>query len=86
MTGETGAGKSIVVDAVNLVLGGRAARELIRTGTDKAWVEAVFDASGNVEVAKWAQAQELDDFDGTVAIFRIRMDRIMMDTPFPCRG
>lgn len=36
MTGETGAGKSIVVDAVNLVLGGRAARELIRTGTDKA--------------------------------------------------
>ena len=32
MTGETGAGKSIVVDAVNLVLGGRAARELIRTG------------------------------------------------------
>lgn len=70
MTGETGAGKSIVVDAVNLVLGGRAARELIRTGTDKAWVEAVFDASGNVEVAKWAQAQEFDDFDGTVTLYR----------------
>lgn len=70
MTGETGAGKSIVVDAVNLVLGGRAARELIRTGTDKAWVEAVFDASGNVEVTKWAQAQELDDFDGTVTLYR----------------
>ena len=34
MTGETGAGKSIVVDAVNLVLGGRADRELIRTGTE----------------------------------------------------
>ena len=66
----TGAGKSIVVDAVNLVLGGRAARELIRTGTDKAWVEAVFDASGNAEVAKWAQAQELDDFDGTVTLYR----------------
>lgn len=70
MTGETGAGKSIVVDAVNLVLGGRAARELIRTGTDKAWVEAVFDASGNEKVAKWAQAQELDDFDGTVTLYR----------------
>lgn len=70
MTGETGAGKSIVVDAVNLVLGGRAARELIRTGTDKAWVEAVFDASGNEEVAKWAQAQALDDFDGTVTLYR----------------
>ena len=70
MTGETGAGKSIVVDAVNLVLGGRAARELIRTGTDKAWVEAVCDASGNEEVAKWAQTQELDDFDGTVTLYR----------------
>ena len=45
MTGETGAGKSIVVDAVNLVLGGRADRELIRTGTEKAWVEAAFDIS-----------------------------------------
>ena len=50
LTGETGAGKSIVVDAVNLVLGGRADRELIRTGTDKAWVEAEFDADGNAHV------------------------------------
>lgn len=70
MTGETGAGKSIVVDAVNLVLGGRAARELIRTGTDKAWVEAVFDATGNAEVAAWAQGQSLEDFDGTVTLYR----------------
>ena len=37
LTGETGAGKSIVVDAVTLVLGGRADRDLIRTGCDKAW-------------------------------------------------
>ena len=70
MTGETGAGKSIVVDAVNLVLGGRADRELIRTGTDKAWVEAVFDASGSKEVAEWAQNQSLEDFDGTVTLYR----------------
>ena len=42
MTGETGAGKSIVVDAVNLVLGGRGDRDLIRTGKGKASVEAVF--------------------------------------------
>ena len=34
LTGETGAGKSIVVDSVNLVLGGRADRDLIRTGSD----------------------------------------------------
>lgn len=70
MTGETGAGKSIVVDAVNLVLGGRADRDLIRTGTDKAWVEAVFDACGSAEVAQWAEAQSLEDFDGTVTLYR----------------
>ncbi len=70
MTGETGAGKSIVVDAVNLVLGGRADRELIRTGTDKAWVEAVFDASGSAAVMQWAASQELEDFDGTVTLYR----------------
>lgn len=70
LTGETGAGKSIVVDAVNLVLGGRADRELIRTGTDKAWVEAVFDASDNQEIKAWAASQSLDDFDGTVTLYR----------------
>ena len=43
MTGETGAGKSIVVDAVNLVLGERADRDLITSGEMKARVEAVFD-------------------------------------------
>ena len=70
MTGETGAGKSIVVDAVNLVLGGRADRDLIRTGTEKAWVEAVFDAGDNKEVAEWARAQSLEDFDGIVTLYR----------------
>ncbi len=41
-TGETGAGKSIVVDALNLALGGRASNDLIRTGSDEAVVEAAF--------------------------------------------
>lgn len=70
MTGETGAGKSIVVDAVNLVLGGRADRDLIRTGTDRAWVEAVFDAGDSREVADWAAAQSLEEFDGIVTLYR----------------
>ena len=43
LTGETGAGKSIVVDAVGFLLGGRADRDLIRTGCDKAYVEGIFD-------------------------------------------
>lgn len=41
-TGETGAGKSILIDSINAVLGGRTSRDLVRTGTEKANVSAVF--------------------------------------------
>lgn len=50
LTGETGAGKSIIIDAVNLLLGGRASAELIRSGTDEATVEALFDLSVRPEL------------------------------------
>ena len=43
LTGETGAGKSILVDSINAVLGQRTSRELIRTGADKAFVSAEFE-------------------------------------------
>ena len=43
LTGETGAGKSIIIDAISAILGERAYREVIRTGADKAYVSAVFD-------------------------------------------
>ncbi len=43
MTGETGAGKSIVIDAISAVIGERAYRDMIRTGTQKASVRAIFD-------------------------------------------
>ena len=43
LTGETGAGKSIIIDAVGLLLGDRARPELIRSGEDEATVEAVVD-------------------------------------------
>ena len=46
LTGETGAGKSIIIDAVNLILGGRASSDLIRSGAEDASVEALFDLSG----------------------------------------
>ncbi len=42
LTGETGAGKSIIIDSINSVLGGRVSKDLIRTGKDRALVEAVF--------------------------------------------
>ncbi len=45
-TGETGAGKSIIVDAIELVLGDRASADLIRNGSDEARVETLFDISG----------------------------------------
>jgi DNA repair protein RecN (Recombination protein N) len=47
LTGETGAGKSILVEAVGLLLGGRASADLVRTGEDNAAVEAIFDAGGD---------------------------------------
>ena len=46
LTGETGAGKSILVEAVGLLLGGRASGDLVRTGEDTATVEAIFDSGG----------------------------------------
>ncbi|MFA5516723.1 MAG: DNA repair protein RecN [Desulfuromonadales bacterium] len=50
LTGETGAGKSIIIDAVGLLLGARARPELIRTGEEEATVEALFDLSAQPEV------------------------------------
>ena len=47
LSGETGAGKSILVGALGLLLGGRATADMIRTGADEAMVEAVFDVAGN---------------------------------------
>jgi DNA repair protein RecN (Recombination protein N) len=50
LTGETGAGKSILVEAVGLLLGGRASADLVRTGTDAATIEAVFERPDGTEV------------------------------------
>ncbi len=61
LTGETGAGKSILVDAVTLLLGGRAQKELIRRGEEKARVEGVFDISDCPGVQTMLREQELDE-------------------------
>lgn len=44
MTGETGAGKSIVIDSINLILGHRAPKDIIRTGSERAFISATFDS------------------------------------------
>ena len=65
LTGETGAGKSIIIDAVNLALGERASRELITTGAEKASVEAEFDIEGEEAVKSMLRQNELED-DGLI--------------------
>src|SRR5215204_2430707 len=50
LTGETGAGKSILVEAVALLLGGRASGELVRTGEANASIEAIFDTTDGREL------------------------------------
>ncbi len=51
LTGETGAGKSILIDSIHAVLGGRTRRDLIRTGTEKASVRAVFSSLSEKDLA-----------------------------------
>lgn len=70
LTGETGAGKSIVVDCLNLSLGGRADREIIRTGAEKGGVEALFDISGNPAAQRLAEELGVDAEDGMVCVSR----------------
>ena len=50
ITGETGAGKSILIDAMGLLLGERASTEVVRKGSDKSVVEGLFDVTGNKKV------------------------------------
>ena len=70
LSGETGAGKSIVVDSVNLILGGRADRDLIRAGYEKASVEAVFVTGNNQNVDHFMETEGID-YDGqSLTIYR----------------
>ena len=55
LSGETGSGKSILVDALGLALGGRTSAEVIRTGEDRALVTAVFSAEGKAPWADWLE-------------------------------
>ena len=61
LTGETGAGKSIILDAIDAALGGKVSSRLIRTGTSRAMVEATF--SFNSAFAAWLSEQEIDSID-----------------------
>ena len=70
LTGETGAGKSIVIDSINAVLGERTSRELIRAGCDTAEVSAVFGELDNATAAALSDIGIVPDDDGNIVIRR----------------
>ena len=61
VTGETGAGKSIMLDALSLSLGSRADTKMITAGADKAEINATFDISSNESVKRWMIEHDLED-------------------------
>lgn len=61
LTGETGAGKSIILDAIDVALGGKVSQRIIRTGTERALVEATFRA--DAALVAWLSEQEIDLLD-----------------------
>ena len=63
LTGETGAGKSILVDALGLVLGERGNAQLVRNGAKRAEFSAEFDIACLPQVRSWLEEQSLDEDD-----------------------
>ncbi|MCP1727001.1 DNA repair protein RecN (Recombination protein N) [Natronospira proteinivora] len=63
LTGETGAGKSILVDAIGLVLGDRADAAVVRHGKERAEISVEFDLEDDPDTRAWLQEEELDDED-----------------------
>jgi len=72
LTGETGAGKSILIDALSLTLGERADASVIRTGAERAEISAEFDVTINSALASWLQT---NDFDITTCLLRRIIDQ-----------
>ena len=70
LTGETGAGKSIIVGALGLLLGERGAADVVRTGSDRATVEGVFDASMRPELKNVLDERGIDVEDSLVVLRR----------------
>lgn len=71
LTGETGAGKSIVIDSIGAVLGERVSRDLVRRGAEKGLVTAVFDVEG---CESWLEENEIESDDELIIQRRITAD------------
>ena len=71
LTGETGAGKSILVDALGLLLGGRADASVVRAGCDRAELSAEFSCASDSAVASWLKEQDFELEEGLVIARRV---------------
>ena len=88
LTGETGAGKSILVDALGLLLGARANADVIRAGAERAEVCGVFEAGSDAPVRAWLAGRDLDDGAGECIVRRVigpgsRSRAFVNDRPMP---
>jgi DNA repair protein RecN (Recombination protein N) len=71
LTGETGAGKSILIDALSLALGARGEGGVTRVGCDKAEISVMFDVSTNHEAQAWLRQSELEGDGGELMLRRV---------------
>jgi DNA repair protein RecN (Recombination protein N) len=70
LTGETGAGKSIIIGALTVLLGGRAGTEMVRAGADRAVLDAVFDVTGSPELQEFVREMGFDVEDDMLLLSR----------------
>ncbi len=71
LTGETGAGKSILIDALSLALGARAEGGVTRVGCDKAEISVMFDIADHADAQAWLQQTELESDAGELVLRRV---------------
>src|SRR6185503_11950289 len=70
LTGETGAGKSIIVGALSLLLGERASSDVVRSGEERASIEGVFEVDGRDEIARLLDERGIEADDGVLVLKR----------------
>lgn len=70
LTGETGAGKSVLVGALSMLFGARGGGDLVRSGSDEAVVAGLFRVAGNASAEQWLAERGIEPEDGTVLVRR----------------